>query len=127
MLPGNVLVREGDMCNSLHVILTGRLRSSRIDRSKRDQKPTRGDAVVDGVDHLILSPTNEEGSGEGDRSRTLSDPDTHPQIAVEEHGLGASIGEMELLAGACYPVTVTAIRDTELVKLSRGLFTLVAE
>ncbi len=61
------------------------------------------------------------------RVRVLVDSDDGTPRAVAEIGRGESVGEMALLTGEPRSATIVAIRDTQLLKLSRRAFERIVE
>ena len=97
----------GEQATSMFVLISGRIRLLRGAREDDD-----------------------DGDGGGDDG---DDPNCRPSSSYayyrarpnEERGRGETIGEAPLLANGRYPSTATCLRDSELVRMSRGSLTLV--
>ena len=93
----------------MYVLISGRI------RLLQDKEKNRLVGAADDVPNPDLNPNNpprRPGFGRGGG--------TH-----EERGRGETIGEAPLLAGGRYPSTAMCLRDSELVRMSRGALTLV--
>ncbi len=148
MKPGELLVREGAPCEALHVVLHGRLREM-VSSSSTSHRAFHARGFFDveasltaactvaGGKHMIVGRGGEN-EGEGDRDTGGRNGDhgldeehdeeqLGSQVTVEEYGRGSCVGESEILARAPHAASVCAIRDTEVVELSRELFHLIAD
>lgn len=145
MEPGEILVREGDPCDRLCVVLHGRLREVADSSSHAENSgPFTVDSstpacAVAGGRHMIVGQEEEEDEedglgnrsrgqmgGAGDRTVSSDGRSGGSSNIVEEYGRGSCVGESEVLAGAKHSSTICAIRETEVVEMSRELFHIVA-
>jgi len=110
----------GEQATSMFVLISGRvrlLRDARISRISRISRPRRRET------------TERRSRRETQSARTVPRPPSAPRARArggsEERGRGETIGEAPLLANGRYPSTATCLRDSELVRMSRGALTLV--
>ena len=96
----------GEAATSMFVLISGRVRLLRGEDSREET------AELDPRDGGSSS------SASSSRGAYRARPD-------EERGRGETIGEAPLLANGRYPSTATCLRDSELVRMSRGALTLV--
>lgn len=99
------LFRQGDPANGIYVVLNGRLRELR----RRLDKQTKRDDAVDSDD--------QDGSD--------SDGNSDLEI-VGELAQGESFGEVEVLTAVNRVETIVSVRDSELARIPRTLFELLA-
>ena len=105
---GEAAYFQGEEATSMYVLISGRI------RLLQDKEKNRLVGAADDVpnDLTTTTTTSRPGFGRGGG--------TH-----EERGRGETIGEAPLLAGGRYPSTAMCLRDSELVRMSRGALTLV--
>ncbi|KAJ1980445.1 phosphatidylcholine and lysophosphatidylcholine phospholipase [Dimargaris verticillata] len=106
--PGQIVYREGQLADSILLVLHGRLRAIRVHRS-RDH---------DGADNDASARPNTRCNGGG------MAPDGFD--ILREFGHGESVGELEVLTDGPRQFTLHAIRETEYVKLPKMLFNALA-
>ncbi|KAI8621528.1 hypothetical protein BC830DRAFT_1093691 [Chytriomyces sp. MP71] len=106
---GQMLYRQGDMSDSIFIVLGGRLRSI------AEYGYGNGDSI---------SPTG--AVTEVEQSAPSPDDESSKFEIFGEFGPGESIGELEVLTESRRPTTVHAIRDTEVCILPKTLFNALA-
>jgi len=74
--------------------------------------------LISGRVRLLRRDRDDDRGGDGSKGGYRARPN-------EERGRGETIGEAPLLAGGRYPSTAMCLRDSELVRMSRGALTLV--
>ena len=74
--------------------------------------------LISGRVRLLRRERDDDRGGDGSKGGYRARPN-------EERGRGETIGEAPLLAGGRYPSTAMCLRDSELVRMSRGALTLV--
>ena len=154
---GDILVQEGNPCNTMYIVLEGRLRSTRQKEQDTKRHPWTempASALARGVDLLNLSNdgdvdnnnNNDENNGLSSTSNNNNKKKKRRKKArtptrrfstgwsmdsleetVSEHGRNEAVGQMEILAGARHKTTVRAIRDTQLAGLTKELFEYIVE
>ena len=103
---GEAAYVEGEEATSMYFLISGRIRLVK----KEDDGGSAG-AYYDPA----IGGGGGGGGGSGNRDRR----------AAEERGRGETIGEAPLLAGGRYPSTAMCLRDSELVRMSKGALNLV--
>ena len=102
---GEAAYLQGEEATSMYVLISGRI------RLLQNREKNRAIGAANDVPRTTTT-TSRPGFGRGGF--------TH-----EERGRGETIGEAPLLAGGRYPSTAMCLRDSELVRMSRGALTLV--
>ncbi|ODV82988.1 hypothetical protein CANARDRAFT_209580 [[Candida] arabinofermentans NRRL YB-2248] len=97
---GHPLYTQGDPANGIYIVLNGRFRS-------------------------IYNP-NETNSNSNSNSNLKSNDTNASSKIIGEHGQGESLGEVEVLTKTKRLSTVVAIRDSELARIPRTLFEMIA-
>ena len=132
LFSGDLLVREGDSCDKMYVVLEGRLRASKQkEKDVADQSWIEKQSVAIARGHDLLE-SKSGGSAEKNkspRSRRFSSGWSidGPELTVGERGRNEAVGQMEILAGGTHKATVRAIRDTQLSGLTKELFEYIVE
>ncbi|KAJ1977009.1 phosphatidylcholine and lysophosphatidylcholine phospholipase [Dimargaris xerosporica] len=101
--PGQIVYREGQLADSILLVLHGRLRAIRVRHAHDDGSG---------------SQPNDRGSGNSMAPNGFD--------IVREFGHGESVGELEVLTDGPRQFTLHAIRETEYVKLPKMLFNALA-
>ncbi|GMF08748.1 unnamed protein product [Ambrosiozyma monospora] len=113
---GNPLYIQGELASGIYIVLNGRFRSI---KSEKKPKKSRANSTAS--------------SGPGSPSSSINSHTPHGnnnedevQAIVGEHGQGESLGEIEVLTKSRRLTTVVAIRDSELARIPRTLFEMIA-
>jgi lysophospholipid hydrolase len=111
----------GEQATSMFVLISGRVRLLRD-----------GNENLENLENLEAEETRDDGETQSARDAVGEDGSASSFRAArrarggsEERGRGETIGEAPLLANGRYPSTATCLRDSELVRMSRGALTLV--
>jgi lysophospholipid hydrolase len=111
----------GEQATSMFVLISGRVRLLRDGNENLENLENLEDEETrdDGETHSARDAVGEDGSASSFRAARRA------RGGSEERGRGETIGEAPLLANGRYPSTATCLRDSELVRMSRGALTLV--
>ena len=107
---GEAAYLQGEEATSMYVLISGRIRL--LQNKEKNRLVGAANDVPRTTTTTTTTTTSRPGFGRGGF--------TH-----EERGRGETIGEAPLLAGGRYPSTAMCLRDSELVRMSRGALTLV--
>ena len=131
---GELLVKEGSPCDTMYVVLEGRLRATRRkEEAAVDQSWIEKDAVAVARGHDLLTEigsyveTNNTKKSPSRRRFSSGWSIDGPEVTVGEHGRNEAVGQMEILAGGMHKASVRAIRDTQLSGLTKELFEYIVE
>ena len=108
---GEAAYLQGEEATSMYVLISGRIRLLQ-NKEKNRLVGAANDVPRTTTTTTTTTRRSRPGFGRGGF--------TH-----EERGRGETIGEAPLLAGGRYPSTAMCLRDSELVRMSRGALTLV--
>lgn len=101
------LFKQGDPANGIYVVLNGRLRQLQDHRHENND-----------INKTIKRQQEGQGS-------VRNDDETY-EVILGEHAQGESFGEVEVLTAMDRISTIVAVRDSELVRIPRTLFELLA-
>ena len=109
----------GEQATSMFVLISGRVRLLRDGNENLETLEDEAEETRDGATRSARDAFGEDGSASSFRGARRA------RGGSEERGRGETIGEAPLLANGRYPSTATCLRDSELVRMSRGALTLV--
>ena len=115
---GEAAYVQGEEATSMFVLISGRIRLLQKDGPGEDE----GRGIGCGGEGV--SALGGGGGGDGDGG-DLGREGGNRGRPFEERGRGETVGEAPLLAGGRYPSTAMCLRDSELVRMSKGALTLV--
>ena len=118
---GESAYEAGEVATSMFVLISGRVRLLRGGRDNSSDEHVRRDDEEEEEDTV----TNGSGTTASSTSGTRSGFGSTQSRKNEERGRGETIGEAPLLANGVYPSTTVCLRDSELVRMSKGALTLV--
>ena len=131
---GEAAYVQGEDATSMFVLISGRIRLQRRpgadgEGDEGHRRRGRRDAPVSASSASSSSSSSSSSSFASSSFASSSVPrrgSGHYRARPnEERGRGDTIGEAPLLAGGRYPSTAVCLRDSELVRMSRGALTLV--
>ena len=108
----------GEQATSMFVLISGRVRLLRDGNENLENLEDEAEETRDGATRSARDAFGEDASASSFRRRRAA-------AAPRRRGRGETIGEAPLLANGRYPSTATCLRDSELVRMSRGALTLV--
>ena len=130
---GEAAYVQGEDATSMFVLISGRIRLQRRpgadgegDEEHRRRRGRRDASVSASSASSSSSSSSSFASSSFASSSVPRRGSGHYRARPnEERGRGDTIGEAPLLAGGRYPSTAVCLRDSELVRMSRGALTLV--